>query len=970
VEPGPAEIVDVRLHLAAGAKGRLQVTLEADGIESKSAEPAPQDWAWARDLASQWQSGSDVDTSDLSEALGRCLLPGAIAEELGRLKKRSRHRRMRLWIEAADPSLLMLPWEGAQALHDEHASGMLAGHPRLSVVRRAPGRRAEHPHPPVADRLRVRVAAGSRVLENGDQRLEPLEDLVASLCEEAPRLDFRLENDVESATLGDLLADAHVLCFNGHAIKENDERFLLVHDSDGSVARIGVGKVNNLLKGASDLRVVILDACGSGELFTDHAGWSQIQADVLIAWQRAMTSASAAAFSRGFFHELARSGDLDEAVRVGREKLGPATGDSLAPVVFCRYPGGTISLAPTPPAPVDGPEAGARRRRTAARRGDDQSKPLERRPLVRWQPSDPTPADLGSWLTSSFREAARIAYENPRYITPYIGPGVLQTDPTSEEVRWDAGLAAAMDADADLAAFVRPLLTDPLSGRLNGRTLVLHDPIGPVEESVSRLRIAMARLAEHATATFVTAELAAAVPLNLWERHSVSIAEGDSLMERLDDARAALAAHQAIDTGDRLLGTARLQTRLAHLRAHLLSVGGGLSGASVAWLTDLFWHTIVFDSPLYPHVSELSLQVSLLAGQLHQPTRSLDPATVVARAELGEMSAATARSVARGYDPHEPADRPRRQLHRAIADVLHADYERWCRLPMAPRSTVVPFALTTGFDLEMERGLAAHGKPYEVAIPIYTRLEDLDASEEERPSESVCWIVGRFDACTDPTLSDLVHPVASWRLAASLKMDPASDDRPAGPLLIKLNGSPSHVLPEDPAALGFTAAKRGAPTPTPKADGHPDGFGSAPGSPASRRVLSIEHAVSLGEYDFLQVTRMAQYSFHRVEAEPNDPSDQKLPDGLPESLVAQVIRPERFWMLLGHRFSDWNTRAQVHTFIAHESRNIDRGCAVARSFDTDRLLFLDWLGITRASGEMQDLIDPLERAARDLRTKG
>ena len=128
--------------------------------------------------------------------------------------------------------------------------------------------------------------------------------------------------------------------------------------------------------------------------------------------------------------------------------------------------------------------------------------------------------------------------------------------------------------------------------------------------------------------------------------------------------------------------------------------------------------------------------------------------------------------------------------------------------------------------------------------------------------------------------------------------------------------------------------------------------------------LSIEHAVSLGEYDFLQVTRMSQYSFDRVVTPSNDPAQTRPPDGLPEAIVNQIVKPDRFWMLLGHRFGDWNSRIQLHTFIAHESRHTERGCAVARSFDTDRLLFLDWLGITRATGEMRQLIEPLQEAAR------
>jgi hypothetical protein len=479
------------------------------------------------------------------------------------------------------------------------------------------------------------------------------------------------------------------------------------------------------------------------------------------------------------------------------------------------------------------------------------------------------------------------------------------------------------------------------------------------------VRIALARLAQRATAAFVQAARDEAIPLNLWERHEIAITKGSEALEALDTAIKAIHDHHDIDQEDRLFGARRLESRLSRLRRVLVEERRGLSGDGVAWLTDLFWHAVVFDSPLYPHVTELSLQVSLLAGQLSRPTRSLDPATVVARTELGAMSAATARAVERGFDPAEAADGPRRMLHRAIADLLHADYERWATRPASDPNRVVSMALTTTFDLEMERGLAAFGVPYEVAIPIYTRVEQTGAADGDRPDETVCWLIGRFGPSSDPTLDDLTQPLDGWRLAASIKAITNGAFDLAGPLLLKLNGSPSHALP-DAAALGLDH-RSSSPAATP--GGHPDSFGVNPGTLGSETRLSIEHAVSLGEYDFLQVTRMSQYSFDRVVTPSNDPAQTRPPDGLPEAIVNQIVKPDRFWMLLGHRFGDWNSRIQLHTFIAHESRHTERGCAVARSFDTDRLLFLDWLGITRATGEMRQLIEPLQEAARTLRSE-
>lgn len=629
----------------------------------------------------------------------------------------------------------------------------------------------------------------------------------------------------------------------------------------------------------------------------------------------------------------------------------------------------TPALARRPP-PDDADAAAATGRRRKSK---------VRRPLIRMDPKDGAEQRLSAWVDGPFERAIELARLHPRSIAPFIGPGTLQTDPEREEILWDRALDRVLDENDRMALFVRSLLAD----RVQSRTLRIVEPSTEADRSVSGIRIALARLAEQATAMFGRNALERAVPFNLWDSHEVFVEPGHEPLPELDTVLGELKRHRDAGLASPLLGGERLQTRLSELRKNLEATEG-LSGSAVAWLTDLFWHSVIFDSPLYPHVTELSLQVSLLAGRKLRPTRRIDPACAVVRSGLRSLGEATARSVERGYEASEPASGARRRLYRAIAEVLHADYARWVARGNAHFDDAIPLALATTFDLEMERGLAACGRRYEVAIPIYIRAETYTTSpgDEEDPDrktlskseEAVRWLVGRFDPMKDPVIGDLICPAERWRLASSLRALQGGAIDLAGPLLLKLNGSPSHLLPGRSAEglydLDLPELKHVEQTITSGlVVGHPQTFGFAPRTSRTSVSIEIEHAISLGEYDFLQLSRVSQFSFDRIVKTPNNSESPPLEDGLPGVLVDQILDADRFWMLLGHRFADWNSRTQIHTYIAHEAHQGERGCAVSLHFDKDRIRFLDWLGITHADGPMSLLIEPLEQVASTLRTK-
>lgn len=593
-----------------------------------------------------------------------------------------------------------------------------------------------------------------------------------------------------------------------------------------------------------------------------------------------------------------------------------------------------------------------------------------RKPLVRRFPNDGVAVELDEWLEDRFEHAVGLHSGDTRAITPFVGPGMLQVDPSKEEIRWDRSIDRAGRDDVGLGRFVMQLRDE----RCKGRTIDEFDPDGLGQSSLSDIRLGLALLAHQATTTFVQKAQVGSVPLNLWREHGVALGEDDPVLPVLLEVIQALEEHLEVFGEGPLLGARRLMSRLQVLLKDLAPPGvegkGGLKGATVEWLTDLFWHAVIFDSPLYPHIGELGVQVSLLVGRDKRPIRRMDPPETIVRSTLRDVREQTARALRRGFEPHEPAvpDKPsentRRQFFRTLGDVLHSEFEEWASQSPSTGPHAISLALTSNLDLELERGLAADGATFHVAIPVYLGIvrEPVagGANVDRKIIEDVRWLVGTFSCvATDPTIDDLATPDGSWRPVSTLRAVEGGSYDLHGPLVLKLNGSPLHEIPAN-------LSDGGVELPDLLPEGRPKRrFG--PLAQGDNVKVEIEHAIALGEYDFLQLTRISQWSFDRVDQPSNDGSKLSASDGLPGWLIEQIRLRERYWMLLGHRLADWNSRTQVHTFLAHDARPIDRGCAVSLEFDQDRIRFLDWLGITQASGEGTLLIDRFDAVVRARR---
>lgn len=892
-----------------------------------------------RGLAQEWREDSEnlsaQDVIEFSSKLGEALFPPAIAQEIR--QRFERHRRLRIIIQTPEVELMGHPWELAAAAFDSGSRSTLSDLEEISIVRRF-AFPSEAPDP-VEGPLRVRFAFGpDGNVHAGLDKLEDPADMIKQLSA-LPGLQVETtEVGVSLAGAIEHLDRAHVFHFTGHGELEDRGTNLLF--GRGELERVGAEDVR-LRFASTGLRMVVLCACYSGVAGTKtlYESWCRLGIGIVIAMQRKLSRENASSFALAFYEELSTSGDLDRAMCAGRIALrgnwGPL-GEQSTPVVYLQHVAAKV--------------ASREESHWVSRRGA--------KPYVRRHPDEGVEIPLEEFDDGLFQQQTGYQERKPRSITPFVGPGALQVGPTVEQISWDPALKEAGHVDGELKEFVEAVR----EARRGDRPVTSMPDAG---SEISQVRVALARLAHSATQVFVRTSLKDSIPITHLEWHEVRIAEEDPFRTRLREAIDACRRAQIAATSETLLGEQRLTSRLEELRRQLEADGGGIiDGATVEWLTDLFWHSVVCDSLLYPRVEELALQVSLLQGGRRRPIRRLEAAGVVVRTDLRELGQVTSRALVRGFNRDEPVKSPRRRFFSALGNLLHAEYGAWQapRSPLLTAKIAAPVALTANFDLEFERGLASGGQPFHVAVPVYVgSAADVD---EIHSADDLRWLVGRFESADErPSIESLAQPEHPWRWLSSLVTGDDEGCDLDGPLLVKLNGSPLHRIPFDshstnvPHELPELRSPSGSDEMTVRGNIADSARRRGTGGGDGAQIV-IEHALALGEYDFLQVTRMSQWSF-----DAGSPSEQG--DGLPRWLCAQLTHARRYWILLGQRYADWNTKTQVFTFLTHDGPHprppeYHRGCAIALNFDQDRIRFLDWLGITRVRGSYDNFTATLE----------
>lgn len=310
------------------------------------------------------------------EALGRSLhraifgdrVGEAWAYHLGRLNQEgAAGLRLRLVFDERTPSdspLAALPWE---LLYQDRARGYLARNRRTPVVRHLD---VEHPTvlPAIESPLRVLVAAAAPLWSRPLQ-LEQEEMLIRRAwagqtpekTERKSRVELEIVREVTLETLRERLlrGEFHVLHFMGHGefVESDDGRTegaLVFEDPAGRPRRVPASLLAESLRGLTDLRLVVLNACGSARFPRRRGGdpYSGVAAALVlsglpavIAMQFPISDRAALAFGSGLYRALAAGDPVDAAVAEGRFAIADDRPKSLewaTPVLFSRLASGAI----------------------------------------------------------------------------------------------------------------------------------------------------------------------------------------------------------------------------------------------------------------------------------------------------------------------------------------------------------------------------------------------------------------------------------------------------------------------------------------------------------------------------------------------------------------------------------------------------------------------------------------------------
>jgi hypothetical protein len=217
---------------------------------------------------------------------------------------------------------------------------------------------------------------------------------------------------------------------------------------------------------------------------------------------------------------------------------------------------------------------------------------------------------------------------------------------------------------------------------------------------------------------------------------------------------------------------------------------GGSHGSHVRlerieWLTDLVWHTLSFDVPVYPGADDLAFRISLRA--------SVD--SLLARGHLPEKADAYFADqqlpgrVASWMHLCERDSTPSSSFHRAVAAAL--SWGHHLLVKNGRNHAQVPMAFTTNYDRSLEIALYRMGIDFHVICPVIP----IGGSEP-------CWLMRTISPPPNrrnPKIAGMDQEPHNWgRITDPLPGDKSGQlivggtkmGDPIGPIVVKLHGSP------------------------------------------------------------------------------------------------------------------------------------------------------------------------------------
>ncbi len=350
----------------------------------------------------------------------------------------------------------------------------------------------------------------------------------------------------------------------------------------------------------------------------------------------------------------------------------------------------------------------------------------------------------------------------------------------------------------------------------------------------------------------------------------------------------------------------------------------------VEWLSNLLWHSFRWDSRICPSSAELAFQVQVcLDEQADAVRRPLSLAASSPR-QARDAPGLLRKIFARCTPPIPESDKA--QFLGAIVDALNRGLEK--RLKDKRVVDPWPMALSTNYDIELERAFARAGKRCKILTPVLVTDKTTDT-----PTRTTVWILGILEPAGGG------ERVSEWQgVSGKLFADVFVD----APVIVKLHGSPCHEIKHARNAALTEEQRRSAAE-----------YESEHGD----EKYEIDHAIVLSEFDYVRdiVTGWR---------------------GLPEYLQNEIGSHKRVLVFLGQSVADWNIRLRLYrqSFVPLETRGTKGRAQGGKPTKTEYQPSLRWtinrdydqvgtstlarLGIRRRTAELVQLTDVIRKGSK------
>jgi hypothetical protein len=358
--------LDFEIAIGTLDGGRYSVMVRGPGGEASDYFTLPADETYLR-LAERLKQ---LDTDEaalvqLGQSLFRALFFGPIKDVYTRSQGAlgaGQELRLRLSAPPAEVGFHALPWE---FLNDPDQGPLaLLG---ASIIRYLP---QQDKVPSLATPLPLKVlltAAQTDPPVEVERELAAVQVALAARADAAssagaPLVQLTVEPHLTTAKLQRLLREGHhIWHFVGHGgATATGDGVLLFEDAGGDADPVSALQLGVMLN-RSGLRLVVLDACGSGALATDPfrsvaPALIRAQVPAVVAMQFQVPEEATRAFAAEFYRALAEGLPVDACVTEGRRAVMNVTGlrrpDWGIPVIYTRAPDGRLFDLPAAPLPV------------------------------------------------------------------------------------------------------------------------------------------------------------------------------------------------------------------------------------------------------------------------------------------------------------------------------------------------------------------------------------------------------------------------------------------------------------------------------------------------------------------------------------------------------------------------------------------------------------------------------------------